>query len=305
MSPENSFTLNFKRFLSYLQIEKGLAVNTIKAYKQQINKYSAYLKDKNIHYLALTENDIIEFLKAESAKNNSIATQAQIISILKAFYNYLSEENILEYNPVTNVSFPKKWKVLPKYLTITEVENLINAPDLTRPIGIRDKAIIDIMYSTGMRISETISITVNNLYLEDNFIRVTGKGNKERIVPFGKKAGESVQKYLKQGRLHLLKKLSSEYVFLNRYGRQLSRQGLWKILKGYGKLLGIAHKLTPHTLRHSFATHLLEKGADLRSIQMILGHSSISTTEIYTHIAKDRLKAVYDNFHPRELKIPD
>ena len=189
--------------------------------------------------------------------------------------------------------------MLPKYLTMDQVGALLDLPGTGKPMGLRDKAILELMYATGLRISEVTGLKLDNIYLDDSFLRVMGKGGKERVVPFGEKAEQCVKDYMHHGRSKLLKQKQNDFVFLNRNGEQLSRQGLWKIIKGYGKKLGISTNLTPHTLRHSFATHLLEKGADLRSIQMMLGHSSISTTEIYTYVAKHRVKKIYDKFHPR------
>jgi len=182
----------------------------------------------------------------------------------------------------------------------------MESPDQGTPIGKRDKAILELMYATGLRISEAIGLEFENIYLEERFLRVIGKGRKERVIPFGEKAAEFLAAYLSSGRLTLLAGRGSEVIFLNRNGDRLTRQGLWKVIKGYGKKLGVAHLLTPHTLRHSFATHLLERGADLRSIQLMLGHASISTTEIYTYVAKQRVKQIYDQFHPRsDKKLPD
>ena len=213
----------------------------------------------------------------------------------------ISEDKI-DSNPVSNISFPKKWKVLPKYLSINQVTELLDLPDTNKPMGRRDKAVLELMYATGLRISEVVNLKIGQIYLEENFLRVMGKGNKERVIPFGGKAKECLDEYMNSSRPILLKKKVSDLVFLNRNGEKLTRQGLWKIIKGYGKKIGISSTLTPHTLRHSFATHLLEKGADLRSIQLMLGHSSISTTEIYTYIARDKVKKTYDKYHPRSKK---
>lgn len=297
----NSIETDLKRFLAYLEIEKGLAKNTVAAYLQELNKFAAYLHEQKTDYLTLSDNQAVDFIKAESIKGASFATQAHLISVLKNFYKYLIIDEKIDYNPIANIASPQKWKTLPKYLTIQQVSELLEAPDMTRPLGIRDKAILELMYATGLRISEVINLKMHNIYIQDSFIRVLGKGNKERVVPFGDVAGKYMENYLNSARADLLKKRNqtSEYVFLNRLGSQLTRNGLFKIIKAYAQKLGVADILTPHVLRHSFATHLLEQGADLRSIQMMLGHSSISTTEIYTYVAKKRVKQVYDKYHPR------
>jgi integrase/recombinase XerD len=297
----STYDADLKRFLAYLEIEKGLARNTVLSYRQELNKFGEYLRDKKIDYLSLSDNQAVDFIKAESLKGTSFATQAHLISVLKNFYKYLIIEEKIDYNPISNIASPQKWKTLPKYLTIQQVSELLETPDLNKPLGIRDKAMLELMYATGLRISEVINLKTHNLYMEDNFIRVLGKGNKERVVPFGDVAGKHLDNYLRDVRPAMLKKRNetSDYVFLNRWAGQLSRMGLWKIIKGYGNMLGVGSILTPHVLRHSFATHLLEQGADLRSIQMMLGHSSISTTEIYTYVAKKRVKQAYDKYHPR------
>ncbi|MCK5059010.1 MAG: site-specific tyrosine recombinase XerD [Candidatus Aminicenantes bacterium] len=299
MFDEQAFEVDAGKYLVSLEMEKGLTENTIISYRQELEKFAGCLKTKKINHSEISENDVVNFIKDEAIKGNSLATQAHLISVLKSFYKYLIIEDKIDFNPAANIAFPKKWKILPKYLSIDKVAELLNLPDETKPFGQRDKAILELMYATGLRISEVIGLKFDNLYLEENFLRVVGKGNKERVVPFGEKAEQYIQEYFKNSRPKLLKHKKSDLIFLNRNGERLSRQGLWKIIKGYGRQLGISASLTPHTLRHSFATHLLEKGADLRSIQMMLGHASISTTEIYTYVAKQRMKKVYDQYHPR------
>ncbi|MCK4766015.1 MAG: site-specific tyrosine recombinase XerD [Candidatus Aminicenantes bacterium] len=299
MFAKKEFEYDTGKYLVYLQLERGLAENTIISYKQELEKFAAYLDKKKLRHTGISETDTVNFIKDEAVKGNSLATQSHLISVLKSFYKYLIAEDKIDFNPAANISFPKKWKVLPKYLTMDQVGALLDLPGTGKPMGLRDKAILELMYATGLRISEVTGLKLDNIYLDDSFLRVMGKGGKERVVPFGEKAEQCVKDYMHHGRSKLLKQKQNDFVFLNRNGEQLSRQGLWKIIKGYGKKLGISTNLTPHTLRHSFATHLLEKGADLRSIQMMLGHSSISTTEIYTYVAKHRVKKIYDKFHPR------
>jgi integrase/recombinase XerD len=299
MYNQNALETEVKRYLVFLQMEKGLAENTLISYKQDLQKFNAYLRQKKLDYIGISEDQALDFIKTESLKGSSFATQAHLITVLKGFYKFLIVEDKMDYNPISNIASPKKWKTLPKYLTIEQVSQLLELPDLKKPLGLRDKAILELMYATGLRISEVINLKSDNLYMEDTFLRVLGKGGKERVIPFGEKAREHLQNYLADARPLLLKNKLSDNIFLNRFGEPISRMGLWKVIKGYAKTLGVYSTLTPHTLRHSFATHLLEKGADLRSIQLMLGHSNISTTEIYTYVAKSRVKKIYDQFHPR------
>ena len=299
MFDKNKFSSEMNRFRVYLDIEKGLSRNTLNSYTTEMEKFEKFLEKYNLNYLEVNEENILEFVKAESRKGQSASTQSHIISVLRSFYKYLIIDEKVDINPATEISFPKKWKSIPKYLTKSEVVDLINAPDMEKKTGIRDRAILELMYATGLRISETIGLKFENIFLDDNFLRVMGKGSRERIVPFNSKAREEMVRYLNEARPKLIKDNVSDYIFINKNGGSLSRQGLWKVIRGYGVKVGISNVLTPHMLRHSFATHLLEQGADLRSIQMMLGHSNISTTEIYTFVAKERVKKIYDKLHPR------
>lgn len=280
-------------------MERGLAENTIISYRQDLDKFYAFLEKEKTGHINLTEDRVLDFIKAESRGGASFATQAHLITVLKSFYKYLIVEDKMDYNPLSNVASPKKWKTLPKYLTMDQVAELLELPDLSKPIGVRDKAILELMYATGLRISELINLRSQHVYMEDTFLRVMGKGGKERVIPFGETAQKHLQEYLDHARPKLLKDRTDDHIFLNIRGGKFSRVGAWKIIKGYAQILGISSTLTAHTLRHSFATHLLEQGADLRSIQLMLGHANISTTEIYTYVAKTRVKKVYDQFHPR------
>ncbi len=289
-------------FLLYLEYERGLATNTLLSYRQELDKFFAFLGKKNLDYLHLSENDILDFVRLEGRRGGAVASQAHLISVLKSFYRYLLQDDCLEHNPLANVALPKKWLVLPNYLSAEEIVRLLEIPDAATVIGKRDRAILELMYASGLRISEVVQLKLNDVYLDEGFLRVLGKGSKERIVPFGDKARDSLDDYLINGRPMLLKKTNPAQIFLNYAGALFSRQGLWKLIKAYGQKAGLASRLTPHMLRHSFATHLVENGADLRSVQMLLGHSSIATTEIYTHLAKGQVKKVYDQFHPRSGK---
>ncbi|MBN2400582.1 site-specific tyrosine recombinase XerD [candidate division KSB1 bacterium] len=290
------------RFLLYLEYERGLAANTILSYRQELEKYFNFLKNRKLHYLLVSENDMIDFIKSQGRRGGAVASQAHLISVLKSFYRFLLKEECLNVNPVANVSLPKKWLMLPAYLSSEDIFRLLDSPDTRTVIGRRDKAIMELMYASGLRISEVVQLKLDDVYLDEGFLRVLGKGSKERIVPFGVKARDSLADYLVHSRPKLLKGAKPPQIFLNYAGALFSRQGLWKLIKAYGQKTGLADRLTPHMLRHSFATHLVENGADLRSVQMLLGHSSIATTEIYTHLAKGQVKKVYDQFHPRSKK---
>jgi len=299
MFNREQFYKELDRYRVFLNIEKGLSGNTLSSYWQEMEKFGAFLEEKSLNHLEVAEGDILEFVKEQSRKGHSASTQSHVISVMRSFYKYLIIDEKIDVNPAAGISFPKKWKSIPKYLTKKEVVDLINAPDMSKSTGIRDRAVLELMYATGLRISETVGLRFENIFMADNFLRVMGKGSRERIVPFNDKAKVELNRYLNEARPKLLKDKVSNVVFINKNGGPLSRQGLWKVIRGYGRKVGVSGDLTPHMLRHSFATHLLEQGADLRSIQMMLGHSNISTTEIYTYVAKERVKKIYDKLHPR------
>jgi integrase/recombinase XerD len=291
-----------EQFLLYLEFERGFAANTIFSYRREMGKFFTFIQKKHLDYLRLNEKNILDFIRHEGQKGGAVSSQAHLISVLKSFYRYLLQDELLEYSPVAAVSLPKKWLKLPKYLSFEDITRLLEAPDTATTIGCRDRAILELMYATGLRISEVAQLKLTAVYLEEGFLRVFGKGGKERIVPFNEVACDCLKKFFELSRPLLVKKAKPEQVFVNYNGEMFSRQGLWKMVKSYGRKTGLASRLTPHVLRHSFATHLVEKGADLRSVQMLLGHSSITTTEIYTHLAKDQVKKAYDQFHPRSKK---
>jgi len=291
-----------EQFLLYLEFEKGFAANTILSYHRELEKFFAFLKKKHLDYLRLGETDILDFIRQEGRRGGAVSSQAHLISVLKSFYRYLLQDELLAFSPVSAVALPKKWIKLPKYLSIADISRLLETPDPSTTIGKRDKAVLELMYATGLRISEVTQLKLVDVYLDEGFLRVLGKGRKERIVPFNEISRDCLRNYLDLSRPLLVKQARPEQVFVNYRGAIFSRQGLWKMIKAYGRKIGLASRLTPHVLRHSFATHLVEKGADLRSVQMLLGHSSITTTEIYTHLAKGQVKKVYDQFHPRSKK---
>jgi integrase/recombinase XerD len=287
-------------FLNYLSVERGLAKNTIVSYREDLNSYIDFIARLNVSALSkITKNDIISFMLNQKDKGVSINSIARRLAAVRMFHRFLARERILKSDPTGLIDSPKLWRKIPDALSLNEVDALIAQPNIRDKQGIRDKAILETLYATGMRVSEAVNLKLDNVNLDIGFLRCIGKGNKERVIPIGKKAVNSIQRYLKITRPRLLKKRESEFLFLNRFGKKISRQSLWKIIKRYAKAARIKKPIKPHMLRHSFATHLLERGADLRSVQEMLGHSNISTTQIYTHINKDRLKTIHKMFHPR------
>jgi integrase/recombinase XerD len=236
------------------------------------------------------------YQKDRGLSSNSVARR---LAAIKVFYRFLAREKIINFDPTGLIDSPKLWKKIPETLSLNEVDKLMNQPNIKDTQGIRDKAILETLYATGMRVSEVVNLRRDNINLDIGFLRCIGKGNKERVIPLGKKAIRSLERYLEFSRGRLLNKKESEFLFLNRFGKKISRQSIWKMIKKYAQAARIKKPIKPHILRHSFATHLLERGADLRAVQEMLGHSNISTTQIYTHINKDRLKAIHKMFHPR------
>lgn len=288
------------RFINYLGVERGLALNTLESYGRDLKQYSQYLgNDEAERFDRVSRNSIVAYLRHLQRQGKATATIARRLAALKAFYQFLVRENYLDKDPTANLESPKLEKRLPKVLTIKEVEQLLRQPQPTTPTGMRDKAMLELLYATGIRVSELVCLNLGDVNLELGYLRCTGKGAKERIVPLGSMAIKSIRLYLGEGRNRLLKNNHEQALFVNHHGRRLTRQGFWKIVKRYAMEAKITKEITPHTLRHSFATHLLENGADLRSVQEMLGHADISTTQIYTHITKGRLKEVYAKTHPR------
>lgn len=289
-------------YIIYLKIERGLSANTVTSYKRDIEKYLTFLMEKKITQLdEVSRFEILDFLQTlrqSGAADNSII---RMVSSLRKFHQYLKRESIVSDDPMQLIDTPKKASTLPKAISPQAVEQLLEAPDTTTPLGVRDRTILELMYATGLRISELVNLKLSDMHLTMGFIQTMGKGEKERIIPLGEIASQWLDHYLDGARVYLQDQSAetSEYVFLNSRGKGLSRQGVWKKVKQLALEAGIDQNVTPHTLRHSFATHLLENGADLRMVQELLGHADISTTQIYTHITKTRLKQVYSDYHPR------
>jgi integrase/recombinase XerD len=298
-------------FQSFLDVERGLAVNTQRSYARDLGKYFAFLDTSKTLWDRAGEADLVRFIHAESRGGLSPRSLARLISALKAFYRWGVLEGRIEKSPALNLTSPKAWMSLPKFLSLKEVQALLDQPDLSEARGLRDKAMLEVMYASGLRVSELIGLRIMDARLRDGFLLCRGKGGKERIVPLGRSAVEAVERYLREARPHFLAKKktsasrapaaegASETLFLTRRGSAFTRQGFWKTLKGYAAAVRLEDKVHPHVLRHSFATHMLERGADLRSVQMMLGHSQTTTTQIYTHVSRERLRKVYDKFHPR------
>jgi integrase/recombinase XerD len=287
-------------FLDYLSVERGLAKNTIMAYREDLEAYAAFLSSKGMTSVSASgKNDIINFMFSQKDQGIAANSIARRLAAIRMFYRFLVRERVLKEDPTSLIDSPKLWKKIPETLSVNEIEALLAQPEMRTLQGIRDRAILETLYATGMRVSEAVNLKLDDLNLDVGFLRCIGKGNKERIIPLGKKAITSVSKYMTSVRPALLKKKSCDCLFVSRLGSKISRQSFWKLIKRYAKQARIKKPMKPHILRHSFATHLLEHGADLRSVQEMLGHSNIATTQIYTHINKDRLKAVHKMYHPR------
>jgi integrase/recombinase XerD len=288
------------QFLHYLIVEKGLSKNTIDAYSHGLNRFLDYLRKKGIQEIAsVSKFDVRGFLLVLKKQGLSTKTVLRNLVAIRTLFQFLIREGILATNPIEELESPKIAKTLPEILTLKEVEQLLEQPNLQTPIAIRDRAMLEVLYATGMRVSELTQLPMNQVNLEGGYVLVFGKGSKERIIPLGSEAMKWVALYLKAARERLAKRKESPFLFINRSGRGMSRQQFWKNIKAYGRRAGIQKRITPHLLRHSFASHLLEGGADLRSVQMMLGHVDISTTQIYTHVTGERLKKIHQRYHPR------
>jgi len=282
-------------FLNFCRIEKGLSANSLDAYASDLSRFLAFLGASGLpdteglrHYL--------DSLYQSGLSHRSVARH---LTTLRGFYGFLLREGVVSSDPTEYLRTPRQWQTIPKFLNLEEIERLTAAPDVSRPTGIRDRAMLEILYATGLRVTELCRLGIGDLDTSYGFLKTTGKGNKQRLVPVGKEAIKAVGQYLAEGRARLLKGRKSRYLFITARGGCLTRQAFWKSLAGYGRKAGIFRDLTPHVLRHSFATHLLEGGADLRSVQVILGHADISTTQLYTHFMRSRLRETVERHHPR------
>lgn len=288
-------TASAESFLNFCRVEKGLTPNSISAYRQDLRRFSDFCTEKDPENVS-TLHAYVDSLREAGLSSPSIARH---ITTLRNFYAFLLQEQRISADPTQTLVLPRQWKNLPKYLTLEQVDALLEAPDAAKPNGLRDRAMLQLLYATGLRVSELCAVETAGINLELGVVRVIGKGRKERLVPLGRTAAASIELYLQSGRKASASGRGNRYLFLTNRGSAMTRQAFWKLLKAHGKAAGIWHNLTPHVLRHSFATHLLERGADLRSLQTMLGHADISTTEIYTHVLKARLRSTVDTHHPR------
>ncbi|MGD0956784.1 MAG: site-specific tyrosine recombinase XerD [Candidatus Acidiferrales bacterium] len=290
---------HIRTFLNCLQVEKGLSENTLQAYRRDIQKFAAFAAGRKLGTKDLRRSDIAEFLGSLYRKGLDSRSVARHLVTIRNFFRFSLTEGYIDDDPAATIESPRFRQSLPEFLSLEEVDRLLEQPDTDTTLGLRDRALIELMYSAGLRVSELCGLRVDDMQIESGCLRCVGKGNKERIVPVGRQALAVVQKYLRTARPKLLREGSSPYLFLNQRGHKLDRITFWKLLSAYGRKAGLRKALTPHMLRHSFATHLLDRGADLRSVQIMLGHSDISTTQIYTHVVEERLKQVYKAHHPR------
>jgi integrase/recombinase XerD len=290
-------------YLDYVRVEKGLAPNTISSYRLDLAKFIAFLKKSRRTLQNVTRDDAVDFLAGLYRAGLDSRSVARHLVTLRNFFKFLLLDEIIEEDPTANLESPKIRQTLPTYLSLDEIDRLLSLPDLKTPVGMRDKAILDVLYSAGLRVSELVGLKLGDVDLKMGSIHCIGKGSKERLIPLGRKALESLENYIRDARPQLLRNRRSgppvQNIFISVRGTALGRSAVWQLTETLGNAMGIRKKLTPHKLRHSFATHLLEGGADLRSVQLMLGHSDISTTQIYTHVLESRLKSVYKAHHPR------
>lgn len=287
-------------FMHFLSVEKGLAANTLESYQRDLFAYTDYLKSQDVTEIgASTRSHIISYLVILQKKGRATATLSRNLASIRAFYQFLVRDRHLDHDPSVHLETPKIEKRLPKVMSLEEVEALLEEPQQSQPSGLRDKAMLELLYATGIRVSELVNLNLGDSNLEMGFLKCMGKGSKERMIPLGKMAISVIRLYMESARPRLVKAGGESALFLNHLGKRMTRQGFWKIIKKYASQAGITADITPHTLRHSFATHLLENGADLRSVQEMLGHADISTTQIYTHVTRTRIKEVYSKTHPR------
>lgn len=288
-------------YLTHLRLERRSSEHTVESYARDLAELGRFAAGAGQSLDRLTLSDLEALVRLLMSEGRSPRSVARLVACVRGFYRFLAIHQRIRRNPAADLTAPRSWKVLPKALSIEEVDRLVQAPDASTPAGLRDRALIELLYATGLRVSELVSLRLQDLHLDAGYLTTTGKGRKQRLVPVGDSAVDWIRKYISEARPKLLGRRSSTRLLINaRGGTALTRVGFWKILKRYSREVGLGESISPHTLRHSFATHLLERGADLRAIQMMLGHADLSTTQIYTHILDARMRAVYDRFHPRQ-----
>jgi integrase/recombinase XerD len=289
------------QYLTHLRYERRLAEHTLESYARDLSALAEFAAGSGHAIDNLARRDLEAFVRSLMSEGKSPRSVARLVACVRGFYRYLVLHQHITGNPAVDLAAPRSWRVLPKSLSSDDIERLLNAPDTSTPRGLRDRALIELLYATGLRVSELVALRPQDLHLEAGYLTATGKGQKQRIVPVGDEAAAWVTRYMREARPTLAGPRSSPRVFVNARGGGpgITRVGFWKILKGYGKAIGLSRQISPHVLRHSFATHLLERGADLRAIQLMLGHADLSTTQIYTHVLEARLRSLYERFHPR------
>lgn len=288
-------------YITYLRDVRRMSPNTIESYARDLNLLGAFAEKQDVEVGALQRQDLERFVRQLMSSGLAPRSVARAVACVRGFYRFIAVERKQDGSAADDLRPPRAWAALPKFLSLEDVDRLLAQPDTTTPRGLRDKALIEVLYATGLRVSELISLRAGDLNLDEGYLTCIGKGDKQRMVPLGQEAADWVRRYIREGRTVMLRRKASPWLFVNaRDGGPLSRVGFWKVLKEYGIKAGISRDLSPHVLRHSFATHLLERGADLRMIQLMLGHADLSTTQIYTHVLEARLRTVYDKFHPRK-----
>ena len=288
-------------YITYLRDVRRMSANTVESYARDLGLLAGFAQKRGTSVEALQRQDLEAFVRQLMSSGLAPRSVARAVATVRGFYRFLAIEQKKEGSPADDLRPPRAWAALPKFLSLEEVDRLLAQPDTSTPRGLRDKALIEVLYATGLRVSELVALRAGDLNLDEGYLTCIGKGDKQRMVPLGHEAADWVRRYIRDGRIGLLRKKSSPWLFVNaRDGGALSRVGFWKVLKQYGIKAALSRDLSPHVLRHSFATHLLERGADLRMIQLMLGHADLSTTQIYTHVLEARLRAVYDKFHPRK-----
>ena len=298
--PERDSSGAVDAYLDHLRLERRLAVLTLESYSRDLAALGRFAEEAGLNVERMSREDLEAFVRSLMSSGLSPRSTARAVASVRGFYRFLVLDRRLEDSPAADLRAPRAWPALPRFLSIEEVDRLLAAPDPSTPLGLRDRALIEVLYATGLRVSELVGLRQADLNLEGGYLTCVGKGDKERLVPVGDQAVLWVQRYLREGRPPLVKGRPSPRLFLNARGGPLSRVGFWKNLKAYGIQAGVPRGLSPHVLRHSFATHLLDRGADLRAIQMMLGHADLSTTQVYTHVLDARMRAIYERFHPRD-----
>ncbi|MBI4445987.1 MAG: site-specific tyrosine recombinase XerD [Acidobacteria bacterium] len=296
---ERSAETAFQNYLNYLRVEKGLSRNTLDAYRRDVAEFVKFTDRESLDLAAVRKEHLDSFIQGLYARLSPRSLMRRVVT-LRSFFRFLLLDGYIREDPAEMLEAPRIWRSLPHYLTRNEMERLLKAPDIESVYGLRDRAMLEAAYASGLRVSELVGLRTDDIQFEAGFLRVSGKGGRERIVPIGANALTWISRYLERARpVFLRRRLNSPFLFLTQRGKPMSRQNFWRVLLRYACQTGLESKLSPHTLRHTFATHLLENGADLRAVQMMLGHADISTTQIYTHVTRERLKKVYDQFHPR------